>query len=157
MIHARPYHPETLGKLERQHATQNAWISDHGAPRSLLGAQRLLEAYRTDYNQARPHEAIGQRFPAEIYQPDPGLELPAIELDPADPYPAGCLQRRVNHGGVINYGNAHFKLDSRWDGITVGLIRNHGRLEVYYGAALIETMSIGDLPAPTPRGRRPNR
>lgn len=157
LIHARPYHPETLGKLERQHATQNAWITDHGAPRSLPAAQRLLDAYRTDYNTARPHEAIGQQFPAEIYRPDPGLELPAIELDPADPYPPGCLTRRINRGGVLNYGNTHFKLDSRWDGITVGLIRNHGRLEVYYGSAVIDTISIGDLPAPTPRGRRPNQ
>jgi transposase InsO family protein len=157
LIHARPYHPETLGKLERQHATQNAWIADHGAPRSLPAAQRLLEAYRADYNHARPHEAIGQQFPAEIYRPDPGLELPALELAPADPYPADCLKRRVNSSGVLNYANTRFKLDNRWDGITVGLIRNHGRLEVYYGAALIETISIGDLPAPTPRGRRTNQ
>lgn len=157
LIHARPYHPETLGKLERQHCTQNAWIADFGPPTSLAGAQQLLDAYRSDYNTARPHEAIGQHFPAEIYRPDPGLELPAIELAPADPYPPGCLKRRVSAGGVLRYGNTRFKLDSRWDGITVGLIRNHGRLEVYYGAALIDTISIGDLPAPTPRGRRPNR
>jgi transposase InsO family protein len=157
LIHARPYHPETLGKLERQHATQNAWIADFGPPTSLAGAQHLLDAYRNDYNIARPHEAIGQHFPAEIYRPDPGLELPAVELAPADPYPEGCLKRRVSRGGVLRYGNTRFKLDSRWDGITIGLIRNHGRLEVYYGAALIETISIGDLPAPTPRGRRPNQ
>jgi transposase InsO family protein len=158
LIHARPYHPETLGKLERQHATQNAWIADWGPPASLSAAHRLLETYRHDYNTARPHEAIGQHFPAEIYRPDPGLELPAIELAPADPYPAGCHKRRVGRGGTLRYGNIRFKLDSRWDGITVGLIRDHhGRLEVYYGAALIETISIGDLPAPTPRRRRPNR
>lgn len=157
LIHARPYHPKTLGKLERQHRTQNAWIADHGAPRSLPAAQQLLETYRTDYNTARPHEAIGQHFPAEIYHPDPGIDLPTIELAPADPYPHGCLKRRVSTGGRLRYGNTRLTLDSRWDGITVGLIRDHGRLQVYYGAALIDTISIGDLPAPTPRGRRPNR
>jgi len=156
LIHARPYHPETLGKLERQHATQNDWLADYGPPTSLAAAQRLLEAYRTDYNPARPHEAIGQHFPAEIYRPDQGIELPAVELAPADPYPDGCLKRRVGPGGALRYAKTRFILDSRWDGITVGLIRDHGRLEVYYGAALIETISIGDLPAPTPRGRRAN-
>lgn len=157
LIHARPYHPETIGKLERQHATQNAWMADNGPPKSLRAAQRLLDAYRLDYNTARPHEAIGQRFPAEVYRPDLGIELPTVELEPAAAYPDGCLYRRVGIGGVFKYSKARFTLDSRWAGITIGLIRDHGRLEVYYGAALIETISIGDLPAPTPRGRRPNK
>lgn len=155
LIHARPYHPETIGKLERQHATQNAWFEDHGPPVSLAAAQRLLDAYRTDYNTARPHEAIGQHFPAEIYQPDKGIELPAIELDPADPYPHGCLKRRVDPSGRIVYGRRRWPLDKRWAGITVGLLRDHGRLEIYYGAALIDTLIIGTHPAPQPRGRRP--
>jgi len=154
-IHARPYHPETIGKLERQHATQNAWLVDHGPPVSLTAAQQLLEAYRTDYNTARPHEAIGQHFPAEIYQPELGIDLPAIELAPADPYPEGCLKRRVNRSGAIRYAHTDFPLDRRWAGITVGLLRDHGRLQIYYGAALIDTLSIGVHPAPQPRGRRP--
>jgi transposase InsO family protein len=157
LIHARPYHPETLGKLERQHATQNAWLTDHGAPRSLTAAQQSLENYRHDYNTARPHEAIGQQFPAELYQHGEGIDLPAIELAPADAYPDGCLKRRVDGGGRVIYSRTAFPLDKRWAGITVGLLRDHGRLEVYYGAALIDTISIGTLPAPTPRGRRPNR
>jgi transposase InsO family protein len=155
LLHARPSHPETLGKLERQHATQNAWIADHGAPRSLTAAQRLLDAYRHDYNTARPHEGIAQRFPAELYRPDDGVELPAIELTPADPYPPGCLKRRVDSFGRVVYSYTSFTLDKRWAGITVGLLRHRGRLEVYYGAALIETLGVGTLPEPTPRGRRP--
>jgi transposase InsO family protein len=157
LIHARPYHPETIGKLERQHATQNAWIADHDAPTSLAAAQRLLDAYRDDYNTARPHEAIGQQFPVELYTGDAGIDLPAIELAPADPYPEGCLKRRVGAGGRFAYGNTRLPLDTRWAGITIGLVRKGGQLEIYYGAALIETLSIGDLPAPTPRGRRPTK
>jgi transposase InsO family protein len=157
LIHARPYHPETLGKLERQHATQNAWLADHPRPRSLPAAQRLLDAYRHDYNTARPHEAIGQHFPAELDTPDPGIELPAIELAPAEAYPPGCLKRRVRADGSFGYAHTVLPLDTRWAGITIGLIRHHGRLHIYYGAALIDTLLIGDLPEPTPRGRRPNR
>ena len=155
LIHARPYHPQTLGKLERQHATQNAWLADHPAPRSLTEAQRWLQAYRAEYNTARPHEAIGQLFPAECYQPDPGIDLPALELAPADAYPAGCLKRRVSRSGTLRYAYTNLPLDTRWAGITVGLLRNHGRLEIYYGAALIDTLSIGTHPAPQPRGRQP--
>jgi transposase InsO family protein len=157
LVHSRPYHPETNGKLERQHATQNDWLADHGPPRSLAAAQLLLDAYRHDYNTARPHEGIGQQFPAEVYIPDDGLELPAVELAPADPYPPGCLKRQVGAGGRFSYGNTKHHIDTRWSGITIGLLRDHGRLEIYYGAALIETLGIGDLPEPTPRGRRPTK
>lgn len=148
LIHARPSHPETLGKLERQHATQNAWIADHPAPRTLPAAQRLLDAYRHDYNHHRPHQALGQRYPAEAYTPDPGITLPALELAPADPYPPGCLKRRVSPAGTFRYGRATLTLDNRWGGIQIGLIRQYGRLHAYYGAALIDTLIIGDLPGP---------
>ena len=150
LIHARAHHPETLGKLERQHEVQNAWIAGHRAPRSLPAAQRLLDAYRADYNTARPHEALGQAFPAEAYVPDPGITLPVIELDPADPYPPGCLMRKVSPAGTIRYGTARLTIDARWGGIQIGLIREHGRLLAYYGAALIDTLIIGDMPAPQP-------
>jgi transposase InsO family protein len=156
LIHARPYHPETIGKLERQHATQNAWVADYGPPRSLATAQHVLDDYRHDYNTARPHEGIGQQFPVEIYLPGLSVDLPAIELAPADPYPEGCLKRRVNNSGRFAYASTDLPLDKRWAGITVGLIRKRSLLEIYYGAALIETLNIGNLPEPQPRGRRPN-
>jgi transposase InsO family protein len=152
LIHSRARHPQTLGKLERQHATQNDWITDHRRPRSLAAAQKVLDAYRQDYNTARPHEAIGQRFPAECYRPDPGITLPVIELAPADPYPPGCLMRKVRASGDFRYATACLAIDARWAGIQVGLIREHGRLLVYYGAALIDTLIVGDLPEPS--GRR---
>jgi transposase InsO family protein len=155
LIHASPRHPETLGKLERQHATQNAWIAGHKPPRSLPAAQQLLDAYRDDYNHHRPHEAIGQRFPAEVYVPDPGVDLPAAELAPADPCPPGCRWRKVSPAGTFRYADAILQLDARWAGIRIGLIREHDRLEAYYGAARIDTLNITGIPEPRPWGRRP--
>ena len=157
LIHASPRHPQTIGKLERQHDTQNDWIADHPRPRSLPAAQRVLDAYRHDYNHGRPHEGIGQAFPADIYIPDPGVELPVIELAPADPYPPGCRNRKVTAGGEIRYGYAWLPLDVRWAGIEVGVIRDHNRLKVFYGAALIDTINITGVPEPGPWGRRPAR
>jgi transposase InsO family protein len=154
LIHARPFHPETIGKLERQHHTQNDWIADHRPPRSLPAAQALLDAYRHDYNHARPHEAIGQAFPAEIYVPDSGIDLPAIELAPADPYPPGCRKRKVNPTGMFRYGGTQLHLDQRWAGTEIGLTRDHNRLSVYYGAALIDTINVAAIPEPANENRR---
>lgn len=35
---------------------------------SLADAQLLIEAWRLDYNQHRPHSALGYRTPEEVYQ-----------------------------------------------------------------------------------------
>jgi hypothetical protein len=148
LIHARPGHPQTIGKLERQHDTQNDWIADHPRPRSLAAAQHVLDAYRHDYNHARPHEAIGQQFPAEVYRPDTGIALPAAELAPADPYPPGCRYRKVSDKGAFGYGHTVLALDLRWAGIEIGIIRQYDRLKIYYGAALIDTLNVTGIPEP---------
>jgi transposase InsO family protein len=148
LIHARPGHPQTIGKLERQHDTQNDWIADHPRPRSLAAAQHVLDAYRHDYSHARPHEAIGQQFPAEVYRPDTGIELPAAELAPADPYPPGCRYRKVSDKGAFGYGHTVLALDLRWAGIEIGIIRQYDRLKIYYGAALIDTLNVTGIPEP---------
>lgn len=148
-IHGRAYHPQTQGKLERQHGTQNTWIADH-RPRSLRAAQSVLDAYRHDYNHVRPHEALGQRSPASVYQPGQPLQLPPIELEPADAYPPGAIKRHVDERGRLTYGGKTFWVDQRWAELPVGLIRDGRRLYVFYGSAEITSIEVGDM-------RHPNR
>jgi transposase InsO family protein len=147
LIHSRVGHPQTVGKLERQHRTQNDWLADARAVADAAAATALIADYRHDYNHNRPHEAIAQRTPAECYQPGVGVELPAVEIEPADHYPPGCERRRVRPDGTISYRRQHhgrLRLDSRWAGVEVGIIRHHGQLRVYYGSSLIDTIIIGD-------------
>jgi transposase InsO family protein len=146
-IQGRPYHPQTQGKLERQHGTQNQWIDDH-RPRSLAGAQPVLDAYRHDYNHVRPHEALGQRTPASVYQPGQPLELPPIDLEPADAYPPGAILRYIDNRGRLRYGGWTFTLERRWDELTVGLVRDHQWLHVFYGSAELARFNVGDMPHP---------
>lgn len=157
LLHARPYHPETVGKLERQHRTQNEWLADvRLTPATLTAAQAELDAYRTDYNTHRPHEAIGQRTPAEVYRPGAGMQLPAVELDPADSYPDGCQLRHVKDDGSVSWNDRRRHLGERWAGAQVGLIRRRGRLHVYYGSAEIAVILVGDEPdRPPPRPKLP--
>jgi transposase InsO family protein len=146
-IHGRPYHPQTQGKLERQHGTQNQWIADH-RPRSLDAARSVLDAYRHDYNHVRPHEALGQQPPARIYQPGQPLQLPPIELEPADAYPPGAIRRHIDQRGRLTYGARTFWVEQRWAELPVGLVRNHHRLHVFYGSAEITSFEVGDMPHP---------
>ena len=64
--HARPYHPQTCGKVERFHQTMKKFLAkqDITTPKQL---QRQLDRFVTYYNQVRPHRGIGRRTPAQVY------------------------------------------------------------------------------------------
>ena len=49
LINSGPYHPETLGKLERFHKTLKEWLADEGSPRDLPHLQELLDRFRAHY------------------------------------------------------------------------------------------------------------
>jgi transposase InsO family protein len=150
--HSRPYHPQTCGKVERLHATITHYLAHHHQPpRTLVEAQAQHDAFREHYNTTRPHQALDGATPAERYQPGQPQHLPVIELVPADTNPPGCLRRRVSpSNGTFTYAKRSFNLGDRWAGVTVGVLREHARLHVFYGHSLIETFLVGtNLPTPT--------
>ena len=61
-----PGHPEQNGRLERLHRTLKAETARPPQP-NCLKQQRAFQAFRSNYNQERPHEALGQQPPAERY------------------------------------------------------------------------------------------
>jgi transposase InsO family protein len=155
MIHARPYHPQTCGKTERVHATLRQWLATRPPPVNLDAAATLFAEVRRHYNHDRPHEAIGQATPAQRYRPSTPIQLPPIDLDPADTYPHGCRRRRVGDDGAITYARTRLRIGDRWAGVEVGLIRRGPLLHVYYGAAEIDCFILGTT-EPQRRGRNAN-
>lgn len=71
LLHSRPYHPQSRGKIERFHRTLNAEVFALRPLRSLKTAQRAFDAWRDVYNHQRPHEALDLKTPAERYRPSP--------------------------------------------------------------------------------------
>ncbi len=71
IAHARPYHPQTMGKDERFHRTLK--LEAMGGPpfADAPAAQKVFERWRAIYNHERPHEALDLRPPASRYQPSP--------------------------------------------------------------------------------------
>lgn len=155
MIHARPYHPQTCGKTERAHRTLRQWLATQPAPVTLDDAAALLAEFRHHYNHQRPHEALGQATPAQHYRPSTPVQLPPIDLDPADTYPHGCRRRRVGADGAITYARTRLRVGDRWAGVEVGLIRRGPLLHVYYGSAEIDCFILGTN-EPQRRGRNAN-
>ena len=64
--HARPYHPQTCGKVERFHQTMKKFLAkqDIKSPKQL---QRQLDRFVDYYNEERPHRGIGRKTPAAVY------------------------------------------------------------------------------------------
>jgi transposase InsO family protein len=66
-----PGHPQTQGKVERFQQTLKRWLGRQPAPRTLAELQVQLDAFRAEYNERRPHRAIGRVTPAEAYGATP--------------------------------------------------------------------------------------
>lgn len=62
----RPASPQENGRHERMHRTLKA---ETAAPprKNLLQQQERFDEFLDEYNHQRPHEALGQRCPADVY------------------------------------------------------------------------------------------
>ena len=93
----RPASPQENGRHERMHRTLKAQTSV--PPAADAGEQQArFDAFREHYNTERPHEALGQRPPADAYTPSPRA-MPDREQDPW--YDADHQTRRVRSHGEI--------------------------------------------------------
>ncbi len=65
--HSSPYHPQTCGKVERFHQTLKRYLQRQAPADSLAHLQLQLDAFRTIYNQQRPHRSVNGRTPFQAF------------------------------------------------------------------------------------------
>jgi transposase InsO family protein len=66
-VHSTPYHPQTCGKVERFHQTLKLFLARQALAQSIAHLQLQLDAFRTIYNQQRPHRALDGRTPLQAF------------------------------------------------------------------------------------------
>jgi transposase InsO family protein len=93
----RPASPQENGRHERMHRTLKAQTSAPPAA-NARDQQARFDAFREHYNTERPHEALGQRPPADAYMASQRA-MPDREQDPW--YDADHQTRRVRRTGEI--------------------------------------------------------
>lgn len=96
-----PGHPEQNGRHERMHRTLKAETARPPAG-NLSAQQRRFNTFRTEYNEERPHEALGQETPASVYRPSTRSfpeHVPPLE------YPGHFEVRRVSRNGGIRWNS----------------------------------------------------
>jgi transposase InsO family protein len=107
----RPAHPQENGQHERMHRTLKAATTR--PPRSnQLQQQEAFDTFVDEFNNQRPHEALGMKRPAEVYKPS------------TRPYPDALPEPDYSsHDDVVHVSSSG----------SVWLYRRKG---VYLGAAL---------------------
>jgi transposase InsO family protein len=95
----RPASPQENGRHERMHRTMKAQTSKPPAA-DASEQQARFDQFRRHYNEERPHEALGQTPPADLYAPSPRAMPDRID----DPwYDADHQVRRVRAAGEIKW------------------------------------------------------
>jgi putative transposase len=100
-----PRHPEQNGSHEQFHAVLKRETTQPPA-RSRRAQQRRFDAFVTEYNDERPHAALGGVPPSACYVPS---SRPYPETLPSLEYAAGWEVRRVSTTGSVSWrGRAVF-------------------------------------------------
>jgi transposase InsO family protein len=112
-----PGRPTDNGAHERLHADIAREI-ERKIPGGIAANQAVLDEWRKEFNEIRPHEALGMQTPAQAYHPSERryeCDFASIE------YPLGFEARKVLPNGQITYEGMRVSLSTALCGCIVGL------------------------------------
>jgi transposase InsO family protein len=112
-----PASPQENGRHERMHRTLKAQTT-RPPSNNAEEQQARFDVFRRHYNEERPHEALGQRPPAELYTPS-ARAMPIRLEEPW--YDADHQVRRVRSSGEIKWKGNHVFISEALVGEPVGI------------------------------------
>lgn len=117
----RPAHPQDNGRHERMHRTLK-FETARPPRRNLLQQQERFDEFMLEFNEARPHEALGMKPPAEVFEPSE-RRLPSTLPEPS--YPEHDDVIRVNRKGHVYFGRRQCYLAAALAEQLVGIREEH--------------------------------
>jgi hypothetical protein len=87
------------------------------AAKNFLQQQARFDRFLHGYNHERPHQALGMKYPAELYGPSPRPYRGLPELH----YPLHDRTITVTHCGRVCFGSRKINLSQAFAGQTVGV------------------------------------
>ena len=141
VVHSRPYHPQTLGKLERFHRSLKAELLQGCSYADIDHCQISFDRWRDFYNLERPHHALDLDTPASRYTLSPRSfpqVLPLIEYDSDDQV------RTVDINGRISFMGRTFRVGKAFRAKRVALrpTSTDGTWRVFFSIQLIATIDL---------------
>jgi transposase InsO family protein len=148
-ITARPYHPQTCGKIERFHQTLKKWLRKQALAHDLVELQAQLDAFVRTYNHERPHRGIGRVTPFERWSATPktvneGLALPA---------PLRTPTVTVDQQGLVKVAPWTIHLGVDHAGRTARLLIDDSHAAVFISGLLVRHLELDHSRRYQPSGR----
>jgi transposase InsO family protein len=115
--HIDPGCPQQNGRHERMHRTLKA-EAIYPPSRTMQGQQTRFDAWRHEYNEERPHEALGMATPASVYCSSPRQfpgRIPDFEYDDA------MNKRKVRPNGCIKWQSTEIFISETLSGDVIGI------------------------------------
>jgi transposase InsO family protein len=144
-------HPEQNGRHERMHRTLKQETASPPAA-NRRAQQRAFDRFRCEYNEERPHEALGMQTPSSVYTRSERA-YPARVPEPE--YDSAMQVRRVHERGQFRWKCRHVFLTQALMGESIGLLPVDERMyTVYFSAfpiAQFDSYQRMILPLPKPK------
>ena len=163
LIHSRPYHPQTCGKVERFHGTLKRWLATQPLARSMTDLQTQLDAFVRHYNQDRRSSAGGELTPTERHRATAPAAPSPQPIELPRPAPRATISAAaVGANGALGIGGWITSVGTEHAGRRLTVIRYGNHAIILDGATVITRCYLDPdrryIPSGRPRGgprRRP--
>lgn len=117
-IHGRPLHPQTQGKDERYNRSFTRECLNVNSFLDIADAQLKFDAYRSFYNNIRPHCALDLNVPSAVFQKS---EHPFPEKVIDWEYGPEYQRCKVSETGYFSYGGHRYFLSEGFRGKSIAV------------------------------------
>lgn len=123
-----PGKPQQNGQHERMHKTLKEDVANKPA-QNREAQQKVLDRWKTEFNEERPHEGIGMKYPQDLYAPSSRryhTQMGRIL------YPKYYVARKVDTSGHFYWEGQSIFLGEALSKVSIGLKRDDDSLYLVY-------------------------
>jgi transposase InsO family protein len=132
-------HPQTQGKVERFHRSLQDALHERGFPKDRESWPGWLEAFRREYNEIRPHEALDMATPASRWEPSRRRFEQSAEWE----YSSGAQVKIVRGSGQMRIGGHDYMVTTALAGERVQLeYLEQDRILIYYRRTCVREINL---------------
>lgn len=126
--------PYQNGGHERMHLDMKRELEGQIAG-GLQEQQHVMDEWREEFNNERPHQALDGKRPADVYVKSELKYDPEIEdLE----YPRGYVVRKVNDRGCMSFRSKRYFVGNPFAGYSIGIrMKKDGAQEVWFASCLL--------------------
>lgn len=123
LLYAKPYQPESTGKIERFNRVVDSFLSEAALekPKTLERLNQLFQVWLSECYQNRPHSALDNKSPESTYKSD-RKEIRFVDTDTIANAFLHSEARRVDKVGCISFMGRKYEVGLSFIGYNVNIV-----------------------------------